>query len=118
MITEGLVREVYHLSNHFNTQVKCSIEYLGKKIDLEVYSRYVKIFYKGEKIWQECLDEEIGNFGIESAQHIFLIVDKIERGEEWRNLIFEEKEEDLNKIYKQEALKAREEMLEAILNDN
>jgi len=118
MITEGLVREIYHISNYFNTQVKLSVEYLGKKIDIEVYSRYVKLFYKGEKIWQECIDEEIGNFGIESVQHIFLIIEKIEKGEEWRNLAFSEDEEDLNKIYKEGALKARKELLESITRDD
>jgi hypothetical protein len=118
MITEGLVREIYHISNYFNTQVKLSVEYLGKKIDIEVYSRYVKLFYKGEKIWQECIDEEIGNFGIESVQHIFLIIEKIEKGEEWRNLAFSEDEEDLNKIYKEGALKAKKELLESITRDD
>ena len=111
MITEGFVREIYHISNHFDTQVKLSVEYLGKKLDIEVYSRYVKLFYKGEKIWQECLDEEIGNFGIESIQHIFFIIEKMENGEEWRDLVFNEDERDLNKIYKEQALKYKKELL-------
>ena len=118
MITEGFAREIYHISNHFDTKVKLSIEYLGKKLDIEVHSRYIKLFYKGEKIWQECLDEEIGNFGIESVQHIFLIIQKIERGEEWRNLVFSEDERDLNKIYKDQALQAKAELLESILSDD
>lgn len=118
MITEGLVREIYHISNYFDTQVKLSVEYLDKKIDIEVYSRYVKLFYKGEKIWQECVDEEIGNFGIESVQHIFLIIEKIEKGEEWRSLAFSEDEEDLNKIYKDQALQARRELLEPIIRND
>lgn len=112
MITEGLIREIYHISNYFNTQVKLSVEYLGKKIDIEVYSRYVKLFYKGEKIWQECLDEEIGNFGIESVQHVFLIIEKMEKGEEWKSLFFNEDEEDLNKIYRDQALQSRKEILD------
>lgn len=112
MITEGLIREIYHISNYFNTQVKLSVEYLGKKIDIEVHSRYVKLFYKGEKIWQECLDEEIGNFGIESVQHVFLIIEKMEKGEEWKSLSFNEDEEDLNKIYRDQALQSRKEILD------
>ena len=112
MITEGLAREIYHISNFFNTTVKCSLEYLGKKVEVEVFSRYIKIIYKGEKIWEECMDEEIGNFGIESAQHIFSIIDKIERKEEWRDLSFYEKPQDLNRLYREQALKTREEMIE------
>ncbi len=111
MITEGLAREIYHVSNFFNTPVKCTLEYLDKKIEVEVFSRYIKIFYKGQKIWEECMDEEIGNFGIESIQHIFLIIDRAEKGEKWEDLIYSEKSEDLNKFYKDEALKIREEII-------
>jgi len=118
MITEGLIREVYHISNYFNTQVNLSIEYLGKKLDLEVRSRYVKMFYKGHKIWQECLDEEIGNFGVESVQHIFFIIEKIDKGEGWEDLAFSEDEQDLNKLYKDEALKFKKELLESALSDD
>ena len=112
MITEGLAREIYHISNFFNTTTKCSLEYLGKKVEIEVFSRYIKVFYKGEKIWDECMDEEIGNFGIESIQHLFYIIDKIEKGEDWKDLAFYEKPEDLNKFYKDEGIRVRKEILD------
>lgn len=116
MITEGLARELYHVSNFFNTPVKCSLEYLGKKIELEVFSRYIKIFYKGVKIWEECVDEDIGNFGIESIQHIFTIIEKAEKGESYEDLIYIEESKDLNKFYHDEALRIRKEIIEISQN--
>jgi len=63
-------------------------------------------------IWRECLDENIGNFGVESVQHIFYIVDKIEKNDpDWRNLIYIEKSEDLNEFYKQEYDKFKKELI-------
>lgn len=112
MITEGFIREMHHISNYFNTPVNVVLKYLGKEIEAEVFSRYVTINYKGNKIWEECIDEELGNFGVESIQHIFFIVDKIEKGEEWEDLAFYEKPQDLNKFYKEEALKFREELIQ------
>jgi len=113
MITKGFAQELLHISNHFNCEVKCELEYLSKKISCSVSGRFITIHYKGELIWQECLDEEIGNFGIESAQHIFYIVDKIESGDSnWRDLVHIEKTEDLNLFYKKEYEKFRKELIE------
>jgi len=113
MITQGFANELYHISNYFNCEVKADLQYLGKTITSKVFGRYISIHYKGELIWQECLDEQVGNFGIESMQHIFYIVDKMEKGDEdWKNLVYIEKNEDLNKFYKEEYLKMRNEILE------
>lgn len=117
MITEGFARELCHFSNHFDTKVKCSLEYLNKKVEVEVFSRYIKVFYKGVKIWEECLDENLGNFGVESVQHIFLIIDLIERGLPWEHLVYEEKPEDLNSFYKEEIVKLKKEIIELSQED-
>jgi len=113
MITKGFANELLHISNYFNCEVKCDLEYLSKKINCSVSGRFITIHYKGELIWRECLDEEIGNFGIESVQHIFYIVDKIESGDSnWRDLVHIEKTEDLNLFYKKEYEKFRKELIE------
>lgn len=111
MITQGFANELQHISNFFNCEVKCELEYLSKKVNCSVLGRYITVHYEGELIWRECLDERIGNFGIESVQHIFYIIDKIQKGEsDWKDLIYVEKNEDLNKFYKEEYLKFKKEL--------
>jgi hypothetical protein len=119
MITQGFANELYHISNFFNCEVKCDLEYLSKKITCSVFGRYISVNYNGELIWRECLDENIGNFGIESVQHIFYIIDKIEKNDpDWRNLIYIEKSEDLNEFYKQEYDKFKKELINITSDKN
>ena len=56
MITQGFANELYHISNFFNCEVKCDLEYLSKKITCSVFGRYISVNYNGELIWRECLD--------------------------------------------------------------
>lgn len=114
MVTQGLIKELGHISNFFKTPVKCDLRYLDRNIEIEVSSEVVKLSYKDQVIWEESINEHVGNFAIESVQHIFYIIERIDNGEPYENLIYRENCLEINKFTKTQQIKSREEVLDFV----
>lgn len=114
MVTQGLIKELAHISNFFRTPVKCGLFYSGRQMEIEVSLEVVKLLYKGQIIWEENTNDEVGNFGIESVQHIFYIVEMIDSGQPYERLIYREDCSSLNEFSKKEQQKCRKDILDFV----
>ena len=92
MVTVGLIREINFISELTSLPVSVSLsisDYVTVKV--LVSNKILELRLDDELIWQESLDEEMGNFGIESCQRIADIINKKYRNLEYKHLIFKEK---------------------------
>jgi hypothetical protein len=114
MITKGLANELDHISSFFKCRVKASFQYLDKTITCDVFGRYISIYYRNELIWRECLDDSIGNFGIESIQNLFLIIQLIEDGDSsWKDRVYIDDKGNLFDTYEKSYNEFKKDLLSA-----
>jgi len=89
MITVGLIKEANYISRALGRTILLSLEARGAlTINIEIENDILSIRESQELIWKESLDEQIGNFGVESCQHIFEILKRKANGDPYSKLIF------------------------------
>lgn len=91
MLTVGLVRELGFVSGIAGLPVSLSLS-LADIVTVKVciFNKILELYSEEELIWRESLDEEIGNFGVESCQRIAEIINKKYRNEDYKHLIYKE----------------------------
>lgn len=89
MITVGLIKEANYISRALGRPVVLNLEVKDAlTVNIEIENDVLSIKESQELIWKESLDEQVGNFGVESCQHIFEILKRKANGEPYSKLIF------------------------------
>lgn len=89
MITVGLIKEANYISRALGRPVILNLEVKDAlTVNIEIENDVLSIKESQELIWKESLDEQVGNFGVESCQHIFEILKRKANGEPYSKLIF------------------------------
>ena len=58
-------------------------------IEIHIADEMLRIFYRGQHIWQETLKQPMSNFGVESCSDIAKIIFLIDNNNEaWKNLVY------------------------------
>ena len=75
MITVGYVRELAFIAGIAGTPISTTINFGDLlSIDVKVDNQILSIFFQNELIWEESLDNTVGNFGLESCHRIAEII--------------------------------------------
>lgn len=88
MITVGLINELGFISSSLNSKVEAELKIAGLAVLIKIEKETLTIIHENEVIWEEFLDKVIGNFGIESCHHIYLILLNKRTGQEYKHLIY------------------------------
>jgi hypothetical protein len=83
MITTSLIKELEFISSYTNSPVFTSLK-IGKvaEIGIKIEKSILELEYKSHTIWREGLSE-VENFGVESCDTIYQIMEAIDKGEKW-----------------------------------
>lgn len=88
MITVGLINELNFISNSLNSKIGVELTIEQLNFSLEIEKDFLTITHEKEVVWEESLDKVVGNFGVESCQHICLILLKKKSNEPYKHLIY------------------------------
>lgn len=89
MVTVGLVNELAFLSELKRGKVSVVFDpdkTAHRPLKLVINQNRLTAFYGTELIWQELVGCPESMFGIESCQHILLIMNNIDQNAEWKHL--------------------------------
>jgi hypothetical protein len=92
MLTVGVIRELNFMSELTSLPLKadlCLSDVLCLTVNIS--NKILTVHHEGELIWEESLDDEFGNFGIESCHRIAQILQAKHSKSDYKHLIYREK---------------------------
>jgi hypothetical protein len=83
MITVGLIKELYFVSEVLKTQVESSIRSTLNPVPIliKIHNNVLEVEYFGFPIWKESIDGDTAFFGVESCDSISRIIACINNGD-------------------------------------
>ena len=91
MVTVGLIRELNFISELTSSPITADLSISDiVTVKVLISNKIFELYLDEELLWRESLDEETGNFGVESCQRIADIINKKFRKLEYKHLIFKE----------------------------
>ena len=91
MITVGLINELLFISSAVGSVVSCTVgcKLTTDRIFVQVKNKILDVWYLGNHIWSEKLEDADSMFGVESVSEISRIVFLLDRNDpSWKTFCF------------------------------